>query len=203
MTELVREHERHRERPGVGVEVREQVRVVVHDEVVVQAVERVVGDVAVAEPLTLARRQLHAGATGDDPALGAPVGIACRRGRGTRRTSSAGCRRWRRRSCGGRWCRRGGPSRGRARAVSSARGSANRRDEDGSERATSPHRVHPARKLRRTVRRGLSRLVSTSTTLCQVPSAGSPARTGIVTDGATSTGSTWSAPWPGEPWAWR
>ena len=33
--------------------------------------------------------------------------------------------------------------------------------------------------------------------------AGSPASTGIVTDGATSTGSTWSAPCPGEPWAWR
>ena len=61
----------------------------------------------------------------------------------------------------------------------------------------------PAISSSRTDRRGLSRLRSTSTTLCQVPSSGSPAlhrhrhrrrhqrRHDVV------------GPWPGEPWAWR
>ncbi len=82
------------------------------------------------------------------------------------------------------------------------------------DRITVPARVHghkrnerhprlvpaqPLTKLNRTERRGLSRFRSTSTTLCQVPSIGSPPCTGTVTDGATMAGSTWSAPWPGEP----
>ena len=61
----------------------------------------------------------------------------------------------------------------------------------------------PATKLSRTSRRGLSRLRSTSTTLCQTPSSGSPCCTGTTKVGATIAGSTWSAPWPGEPWACR
>ncbi len=64
-------------------------------------------------------------------------------------------------------------------------------------------RAQPATKLSRTLRRGLSRLRSTSTTLCQVPSSGSPSCTGRTTVGATIAGSTWSAPCPGEPCAWR
>ena len=61
----------------------------------------------------------------------------------------------------------------------------------------------PSTKLSRTDRRGLSRFRSTSTTLCQVPSSGLPASTGTRHRGRDSAGSTWSAPWPGEPCAWR
>ena len=63
-------------------------------------------------------------------------------------------------------------------------------------------RAYPARKLSRTCRTGLSPLVSTSTTLCQVPSWGLPSRTGTDSEGLTSAGSTWSAPCPGAPCRW-
>ena len=46
------------------------------------------------------------------------------------------------------------------------------------------------RKLSRTCRTGLSPLLSTSTTLCQVPSAGRPPSTGTASDGETNAGST-------------
>ena len=59
--------------------------------------------------------------------------------------------------------------------------------------------VQPATKLRRTVRCGLSSLVSTNTTDCQVPSWTVPSNTGRTIDGLTNTGSRWSAPWPVEP----
>src|SRR5580693_176989 len=39
--------------------------------------------------------------------------------------------------------------------------------------------------------------------LCQVPSCGSPPKTGTVTDGAMIAGNRWSAPWPCEPCACR
>ena len=52
----------------------------------------------------------------------------------------------------------------------------------------------PGRKLSRTFRSGLSTLVSTSTTLCQVPSAGRPPNTGKVSEGDTKAGRTWSRP---------
>ena len=58
-------------------------------------------------------------------------------------------------------------------------------------------------KLKRTCRRGLSTFRSTRTTDCHVPRATRPPSTGRVTDGLTRAGSTWSAPWPGDPWAWR
>ena len=46
----------------------------------------------------------------------------------------------------------------------------------------------------------LSALGSSRAIDCQVPSASRPAMTGTVSDGAASSGSTWSAPWPGDPW---
>ena len=49
---------------------------------------------------------------------------------------------------------------------------------------------HEPTKLNRTERRELSAFRSTSTTLCHVPSSGSPPCTGKVTEGATSAGST-------------
>src|ERR1700727_2168346 len=55
-------------------------------------------------------------------------------------------------------------------------------------------RGQPSRNDNRTERRGLSRFKSTSTTLCQVPSSGSPASTGTLIDGAMIAGITWSAP---------
>ena len=55
-------------------------------------------------------------------------------------------------------------------------------------------RIQPERKLSRTLRFGLSRFRSTSTRLCQVPSDGSPATTGMVTEGLTRAGRTWSRP---------
>src|SRR5579884_3067434 len=66
-----------------------------------------------------------------------------------------------------------------------------------------PLTSQPATKLSRTRRRGLSEFRSTRTMLCHVPSSIWPAWTGTVTDGPTSAGRTWSAPWPGEPWRWR
>jgi hypothetical protein len=48
----------------------------------------------------------------------------------------------------------------------------------------------PERKLSRTFRSGLSVFVSTSTTLCQVPSSGWPLSTGRVSDGEMKAGST-------------
>ena len=64
-------------------------------------------------------------------------------------------------------------------------------------------RGQPSRKLNRTVRRALSRLVSSRQTDCQVPSCILPATTGTVSDGETNAGSTWSRPCPSEPWRWR
>ena len=63
--------------------------------------------------------------------------------------------------------------------------------------------AQPGRKLSRTRRCGLSALRSTRTMLCQVPSKTRPPSTGSTTDGPTSAGSRWSAPWPGAPWRWR
>jgi hypothetical protein len=40
----------------------------------------------------------------------------------------------------------------------------------------------------------LSAFVSTSTTLCQVPSVGRPPSTGTVSDGDMKAGRTWSRP---------
>jgi hypothetical protein len=54
----------------------------------------------------------------------------------------------------------------------------------------------------RTVRRGLSPFMSTTTTRCQVPRRMRPSATGMHSDGATSAGRRWSAPWPRAPWAW-
>jgi hypothetical protein len=48
----------------------------------------------------------------------------------------------------------------------------------------------PERKLSRTFRSELSMFVSTSTTLCQVPSSGWPPNTGNVSDGDMKAGST-------------
>jgi Host cell surface-exposed lipoprotein len=50
--------------------------------------------------------------------------------------------------------------------------------------------AQPGRKLSRTFRSGLSTLVSTNTTLCQVPSAGRPPSTGSIREGDTKAGST-------------
>ena len=60
--------------------------------------------------------------------------------------------------------------------------------------AMNQKHYQPGRKLSRTFRSGLSTLVSTSTTLCQVPSAGRPPNTGKVREGDTNAGSTWSRP---------
>ena len=51
-------------------------------------------------------------------------------------------------------------------------------------------RNQAARKLSRTVRRGLSTLLSTRTTLCQVPRAGAPSTTGNTIEGETNAGNT-------------
>ncbi len=59
-----------------------------------------------------------------------------------------------------------------------------------SKSATETKQAQPGRKLSRTFRSGLSAFVSTSTTLCQVPSAGRPLRTGSVSEGDTNAGST-------------
>jgi hypothetical protein len=61
------------------------------------------------------------------------------------------------------------------------------------------HSGQAGRKLSRTFRSGLSALVSTSTTLCQVPSVGRPLSTGSVSAGDMKAGSTWSRPWPRLP----
>jgi hypothetical protein len=58
------------------------------------------------------------------------------------------------------------------------------------------HECHPWRNVNRTLRSGLSAFVSTSTRLCQVPSAGLPANTGTVSDGDTKAGRRWSRPCP-------
>ena len=60
-------------------------------------------------------------------------------------------------------------------------------------------RFSQPRKLSRTVRSGLSTLVSTRQIDCHVPSCSWPPTTGTVMDGAMNAGSTWSRPWPGEP----
>src|SRR5688572_11773964 len=57
----------------------------------------------------------------------------------------------------------------------------------------------PPTKDRRTERCGLSVLVSTRQIDCQVPSAGRPSMTGMVSEGETRAGRTWSRPWPGLP----
>ena len=62
------------------------------------------------------------------------------------------------------------------------------------------HDAQPGRKLSRTVRVAWSSFGSSSATDCQVPSAMRPSTTGTTRDGETSSGRTWSAPWPGEPW---
>jgi hypothetical protein len=54
----------------------------------------------------------------------------------------------------------------------------------------APDPGQPGRKLSRTFRSGLSAFVSTSTTLCQVPSAGRPLSTGSVSEGDMNAGST-------------
>jgi hypothetical protein len=61
----------------------------------------------------------------------------------------------------------------------------------------------PLTKLSKTRRVELSAFGSSSAIDCHVPSCNSPATTGTVTLGATISGSTWSAPWPREPCAWR
>ena len=57
-------------------------------------------------------------------------------------------------------------------------------------RGDRPPAGQPGRKLSRSDRSGLSRLRSTSTTDCQVPSANRPEITGIVMLGATNAGRT-------------
>ncbi|SFJ08260.1 hypothetical protein SAMN04489731_115132 [Amycolatopsis regifaucium] len=58
----------------------------------------------------------------------------------------------------------------------------------------SARRNQPSRRLKRTRRTGLSRLVSTRQIDCQVPSVSTPPRTGIVAYGGSSAGRTWSRP---------
>src|ERR1700693_1801433 len=56
-------------------------------------------------------------------------------------------------------------------------------------------RVHQdGTKLNRTFRWGLSKLRSTNTKDCHMPSAGRPPNTGRVIEGLTNAGRTWSAP---------
>src|SRR5215211_8674310 len=52
----------------------------------------------------------------------------------------------------------------------------------------STRRVQQGTKVRRRRRRSFSRFGSTTTTRCQVPSAGRPPSTGIDSEGATTTG---------------
>ena len=74
-----------------------------------------------------------------------------------------------------------------------------------SRRAAEPaaQPAQPATKLRRTVRVALSAFGSSRQIDCHVPSASRPPTTGTVSVGAASSGTRWSAPWPGDPWRWR
>ncbi len=61
-------------------------------------------------------------------------------------------------------------------------------------------RPYPARNDSRTRRLALSSLGSSRVIDCHCPSASTPPITGTESDGEASSGSTWSAPCPAEPW---
>ena len=106
-----------------------------------------------------------------------------------------------------RWSARGGPADqtpGHARMHD--RAPAARRRPAGEAEADGPvHRACPRSGIEpgsRTVGRVVRVRVEQADRLPR-PELSRPPTTGTVSDGGASSGRTWSAPWPGDPWRWR